>query len=127
MKKIITAGIVAFTPVLTFAQQANAFTILERIGQIIGTIIPILIAAGVLYFIWGVIKYITAKDEEKQTEARTVMISGIIGLFVIISVWGLVRVIQTTFDVKNDGSQVTGGDIPCIPGSYDALGYQCPL
>lgn len=123
MKKISLIVLGFFVPVLAFAQTTIG-SIISDISEIISFLIPIAITAGVLYFIWGVIKYITAKDEEKQTEARSTMISGIIGLFVIISVWGLVRVIQNTFNIDNSGG-VYETDIPCIPGTVKADGSIC--
>jgi uncharacterized membrane protein len=121
MKKISLLVLSFFVPVFAFAQSTDAFSILVVLGRIISWLIPLAITAGVLYFIWGVIKYITAKDEEKQTEARSTMISGIIGLFVIISIWGLVRVVQKTFDIEGAGSQLDlQQDIPCVPGTPGA-------
>ncbi len=75
--------------------------IICKINDILNIIVPVLITLGVVYFVWGVIQYITAKDEEKQGEARKIMISGIIGLFVIVSIWGLVALISKTFGTGN--------------------------
>ncbi len=53
---------------------------------------------ALIYFIYGVAKYImNAGDPEAQKEARSVMIWGIVALFVIVSVWGLITVLQNTF------------------------------
>jgi len=128
MKKIITAAALAFAPVFAFAQNVNtnadAFSILTVISKIINILIPLAIAAGVLYFIWGVIQYITAKDEESQGAARKTMISGIIGLFVIVAMWGLVSVLRNKFDLGGN-NQINNQDIPCIPGTIDANGNMC--
>ena len=59
-------------------------------------LIPALIIIGVIWFIWGIIKFITANDEESKKKARETMISGIIGLVVIFSFWGFIRLIQGT-------------------------------
>lgn len=81
-------------------------SIVREVGRIVELIIPLLIAIALVYFIVGVIKYITAgADETKRTEARNTMLYGIIGLFVIVAVWGLVDVIARTFDVDTGGSQ----------------------
>lgn len=128
MKKIITAAVLTFAPVLTFAQNVNtntdAFSILTIFSRIINILIPLAIAAGVLYFIWGVVQYITAKDEESQGAARKTMISGIIGLFVIVAMWGLVSVIRNTFGLGGN-NQINIQDVPCIPGTLDANGNAC--
>lgn len=130
MKKSIIALVAFLAPVAALAQSnpsnngTDAFSILGKISQIINILTKLTIAAGVLYFIWGVIKYVTAKDEEAQTQARSTMISGIIGLFVIVSIWGLVAVIKNTFSIS-DTNQIDKNDIPCIPGTLDANGNFC--
>ena len=98
-----------------YAAEGDITGLLNNIGDILNVIIPLLITLGVVYFIWGVIKYVTAKDEDAQKEGRNTIISGIIGLFVIVSVWGLVGILQKTFIDGTDNS-IDENDIPCIPG-----------
>lgn len=89
--------------------------ILCRVLNVInGYIIPLLIALAVVWFIWGVVQFITAKDEEKKGEARSTMIHGIIALFVIVAMWGLVSLVRNFFGVNTGGL----GDQPDlkIPG-----------
>lgn len=92
-------------PAIAFAQTLGS--ILADIRGLLDTLVPILIVLALVYFIWGVIKYITSTgDEEGQSQARNIMIWGIIALFVIVSVWGLVAVLQSTFGVGT-GSFIT--------------------
>jgi hypothetical protein len=116
--KFFGLTLVWLLPVFAFAQITGgptAFTVLSRIQQILNLVIPILITLGVIYFIWGVIKYVTAKDEDAQKEARSTMIYGIIGLFVIVSIWGLVDLLGRTFGLQSGGQGP--GALPCIPGT----------
>jgi hypothetical protein len=65
---------------------------------LINLVIPVIIGLAVLLFIMGLIKYITAGGNEDQvTEARSYIIFGIIALFVMVSVWGLVGILTNTF------------------------------
>lgn len=66
---------------------------------IIEALIPIAIGLGVLYFLWGASKYITASDSDSQIEARGMIVNGIIILFVMVSVWGLVNLIVVSLDI----------------------------
>lgn len=115
MKKIIKIGVVlgSVAPAFAFA-AGNAFTILTTVNQILSYIIPILITFAVVWFIWGVIQYTISTDEEAKKGARGKIISGLIGLFVIVSFWGIIRLITSTFNVGPE--QLNGGAIPCIPG-----------
>lgn len=60
--------------------------------------IPLVIGIAVFLFLWGLIKYITAGGDDKAVaEARKFMTFGIIALFVMVSVWGLVGILVNTF------------------------------
>lgn len=87
--------------------------IICKIAAWINLIIPIVIGLATLIFIWGVVQYVVAKEEEAKTEGRDKMIYGLIGLAVIVSVWGLVAVLKNSFGISNTASI----QVPCIPGS----------
>lgn len=112
MKKIIlgSLGLVAFPAV---ALAADAFSIVAVLANILQFIIPVLITLAVVYFIWGVIQYTLSGDEEKKKDARNKIIGGLIGLFVIVAFWGIIRLITNTFDVGPE--QLNENAIPCIP------------
>lgn len=96
------------------------FNLLGTITSIMNIVIPILITAAVIYVIAGVIKYVTASDSDGQKEGRTMIISGIVGLFVIVSIWGLVAVLNSTFGINQGGSNILSTD--CAEGTI--IGYE---
>lgn len=104
-------------PVLALAQNYNDLnSSFESIIDLINTIvIPLIIGVAGLYFMVGVIKYVTAGEKAESREgARNMMIWGIIALFVMISVWGLVNILVETFDLQTN---LDSSDIPSIPSS----------
>ncbi len=68
---------------------------IEKLQNILNAILPFLVSLGVLYFIWGVIRYVIAGGEEAKKKGRDQIIYGVIGLAVIISVWGLVGLLTS--------------------------------
>jgi len=108
-------------PAGTAVGGPTVFNLLATIAAIMNVVIPILITLAVLYTIWGVIKYATAKESEDQAEGRRVIISGIIGLFVIVSIWGLVAVLNSTFGINQGGPNINDPNACPIIG-YDAAG-----
>lgn len=126
-KLIVLSGVImTATPLLALAQittvgsQSNGcdisqsgtlFGLLCRFGQLLNSVVPVLIALGVLYFVWGVISYVIADDEEAKSSGRNRIIYGIIGLAVIIGVWGLVNFLRNTFGLNNN----TNIQIPTVP------------
>lgn len=100
---------VLLAPTFTFAVARDVLGVIDIFGKILGTIGPIIVALALVYFFWGVSKFILhADDETKRSEGRQIMIWGIIALFVIVSVWGLVAVLNNTF--------VGRGTAPSAPG-----------
>lgn len=101
MKKIILtgAGVITFFPAIVLAQTTIQNIVID-IGDIIGLATPIVVALALLYFFWGLAKYIlNSGDEEKKAEGKSIMIWGIIALFVMVSVWGLVNLVADTFNI----------------------------
>jgi mannose/fructose/N-acetylgalactosamine-specific phosphotransferase system component IID len=84
-----------------------------KISQILGAIVPVLIALAVVYFVWGVVQYVMSGDEEAKKAGRDRIIFGIIGLAVIIAMWGLVNILVTTFGLN--GSNNTNVVLPTVP------------
>ena len=84
--------------------------ILCQIGDILNIVIPVVITLGLVYFVWGVISYVVGNDEEAKKKGRDRMIYGIIGLAVIVSVWGLVNILLGTFGLRPDQNP-SGGTV----------------
>jgi len=96
-----------------FVQSGTIEALICRVGNILNTLIPILVVLGVVYFVWGVVQYVIASDEEAKKKGRDRMIFGIIGLAVIVAMWGLVAILTNTFNLS--GSAIP--NIPCVPGT----------
>lgn len=109
------AGIVALmcAPLVTFA--ADLQSILGTIGQLIGAATPIVVALALVYFFWGLGQLVLGSgDDKKRKDAIQIMIYGVIALFVMVSVWGIINVLQTTFGITG------GGDI--TPPKVEGVG-----
>ena len=109
LTKRVAAALVpaAILPLVVAAQQVN--TILNQVKQTLNIVIAILFVLMTLYFIWGVVQYITAGgDEEKLGKGKQHMIWGIIGMAVAGAAWGIVAIIWNYLGVG-------GGGTPPIP------------
>ena len=101
----------AASPCANYQQLTNIQGIICKIGSILNLVIPILVTLGVVYFVWGVIEYVKADEEAEKKKGRDKMIYGIIGLVVIVSMWGLVGIITNTFSLSGTFS----ADLPEVP------------
>lgn len=73
-------------------------------------IVPLVFAIAFIVFLWGVFNYFIAggANEEKRSEGAKFVLWSIIGFAVMISVWGLVNILVTTFGFNSQTR-------PCLP------------
>ena len=101
IKKIIPFGLLALPFAAGAVESAN--DLFNLIEEILGKLAPMLVAIAVIVLLVAIINYIRAgEDEEKREKAKSLMIYGIIGLFVMISLWGLVAILSGTFNLDKD-------------------------
>jgi len=115
-KFVPVVSFLSLAPLVASAQQSpvcdtrgGLYNILCRVHDLLGTVVPLLIALGVVYLVYGIVTYVIAGDEEAKTTGRDKIISGIIGLAVIVSIWGLVYMVTNTFrstGYSPEGSQL---------------------
>ncbi|MEK9185901.1 MAG: hypothetical protein AAB863_03945 [Patescibacteria group bacterium] len=70
-------------------------------GIITSILIPAAFGLCLLYFFWGVAKYIgvSAGSEEAAKEGKRVMVWGVVALFVVSSIWGIIAFIRTELNI----------------------------
>ncbi len=100
--KTIFATLAIFAlPLLTSAQSNDGIkSLISTAGGVIQALIPIVIGLAVLVFLWGVLKYVLASSDAGKGEGRTFMLWGIIALFVMVSVWGLVNILRDSLNLN---------------------------
>ena len=100
---------------------SNFSDLVNILVDLIDTAIPVLVSAAVLVFFWGLAKFIRNSGNEKShTDGRNLMIWGVIGLFVMVTVWGLVRFTQSSLGIVSGPSL----GIPLLPTNNSSqIGY----
>ena len=106
MKFKISIFALALAPLLTAAQSVPfAKTIDGFLGYLVylgGRIMPLLILLALVFFLFGIFRlffYKTGEADNKKN--RDFVLWGIVALFVMVSVWGLVNVLKTTLNLDN--------------------------
>ncbi len=79
--------------------MSSVDTLLGKLAdQIINPIISLMFAIAVLFFLYGVLEFVAgAGNEDKRTQGKRHMIWGIIGLFIMLSVFGIMRLLCGMF------------------------------
>ncbi|MFA6553945.1 MAG: hypothetical protein WCS89_00345 [Candidatus Paceibacterota bacterium] len=122
MKKII--ALIAFVaPSVASAQSlapiTNVNDLSSRLLGIGNTVTYLLVALAVIYIIWNVVNFLIKPAGEERKGAQMNIVWGIVGLFVIVSIWGLVGILTNTFKtaptnqaIPNFGTNASNGGIP---------------
>ena len=92
--------------------EANISTLMMSINRvIINPLIMFLFALAVVYFVYGLVQYLMSPDnEEIKKNSKQHMLWGIIGLFIMVAVFGILNLITNTLgtkDIKIDNGTYT--------------------
>lgn len=63
-------------------------------------IIQLVLTVAFIYFAWGILKYVNSTaNAEERTQARQTIMYGIIAMFVMVCVWGIIALFKTTLGI----------------------------
>lgn len=88
----------------SLALAAN--TILDLLvlaSRFLNGVIGLFITLAIVVFFWGLIQYLLQVGE-KKSEGLSIMVWGVLAIFVMVSLWGIIRVLQSTFGVQNNAA-----------------------
>ena len=122
MKKILALLVIA-APSIALAQTSAVTDVNSLSAKILGLFniaSYILVALAVLFIVWNVVMYlIRGSDPAAKSAAGYNVLWGVVGLFVIVSIWGLVNILTNTFKTTPTNqaipvfnSNTNGGGIP---------------
>ena len=84
-------------PALALAQTIGY--VLGLINTFLNALIGILITLAIVVFFWGLVLYLVKMGTEDAHKGIHLMIWGIAAIFVMVSIWGIIQLLQTTFHV----------------------------
>jgi uncharacterized membrane protein YcfT len=111
--------IISSVPVLfSYAQSGGMKDIndvTDKFNNIGNTFIQILIAFAFVFIIFNVVRYLIvgADSEDSRAAAKHAIMYGVIGLFIILSIWGLVNILRNTFMFQDNN--VPTDQFPSVP------------
>jgi len=115
-KRITFFFVYLLTPAILFAEDdkkkpplkidsQDLGTLFSSLGRVLSTwVLSLLVLFALINFIYAVVQYIaSSEDASDKGEKKQKVIWGIIGLFIILSLWSLVFVISNTFGIQMGG------------------------
>jgi hypothetical protein len=113
MQYAVLLSVILF-PSLLHAQAPTITAIVFSLRTVVDNFIGAAVAVALLVFVWGVVSTMigmnsgSSGSEKAITEGKQRMVWGVVGLFVIVSIWGLVGLLGQLFDVSlTNPSQAT--------------------
>lgn len=97
---ILTFGLFIISPSVFAATKPTDFrTLVDLFINIINLLIPLIAGLSVLVFFWGLAQFIfrVAGDEKEIENGKNLMFYGILGLFVMFSVWAILSLLVSDF------------------------------
>lgn len=118
MKKTAVASLALFAlPFIAFAQALQPVkNLVVAVAGILNMLIPVLIAAALVFFFWGLVQYIrnpVGGGEGHGPDGRKTMVAGLVSLFIMVSVWGIVNLAQGALGVQGN-APVTTPQVPIV-------------
>lgn len=66
-----------------------------------GVIVPLIFSLATLFFMWNLTMFIRSSDNsQKKEDARQRMVWGLIALFIMLSVWGIITILSNIFGIS---------------------------
>lgn len=115
MKRLLASAFALALPAVVFGQSTGQIGylfrgILEFIANTIAFLGPVAISLALLAFFYSLIRFLFNKDDTEKSKAY--LGYSILILFVMVSIWGIVRFIQQNLGIR-DGLDQT--NIPRVP------------
>lgn len=99
---LFAAGIV---PLVAHAQGTTVNQIIANITETMGLVLRLVFTFAIVVFGWGIVKLIAASgNPQKIKEAKGIILWGIIGMFILASLAGIVAFLQTYFGIPGGGT-----------------------
>lgn len=95
------------------------------LGLINTVLVPLLFAVAFIVFLYGIAKtYIFSHGEPSEVvEGHKLLLWGLIGFAIMVSVWGIVNVVTDTFGLNRRGSPDTPTFTPSSSGTSGQMNW----
>jgi NADH:ubiquinone oxidoreductase subunit 6 (subunit J) len=95
--------------------EASVATLMMSINRVvINPIIILIFALAVVIFVYGLIKYLLSPDnEEVRKSSKSHMLWGVVGMFIMVAVFGIMNIILNTIgedriQIQDNGNYTIG-------------------
>lgn len=101
--KYIISTLLSFAPLSVFAQTplTDINSVAGKATNIGNLVVELAISLAVIWIIVSVVRYLIAGGEDGRKKMGESILWGVVGLFVILSIWGLVYILRQSFKTQD--------------------------
>ena len=88
------------------------------VDLIIDPAILVIFAAGFFLFLWGLVQFLWNIEEGAESDGKQHMLWGIVGMLIMVSVYGIITLIDSTFDLDISNPDVSRMDNITAPSTF---------
>jgi len=126
MKTLLTLLVVLVTPSLALAAPLTFKELVNDLVFIMDLIVPTMVAAAVVIYFFGIAQNVLNFGDSKNRgeKMKSFYGYGLLVLFIMVSVWGILRLMVSTFfsadnSTSNFGTQGESVNLDCRYGSCE--------
>lgn len=87
------------------ASAADLLSTLALVNRFLNGLVGVIITIAIIVFFWGLVSYLTRVGEEKHA-GLIQMFYGLIAIFVMVSIWGIIHLLQNTFGISGQNQAI---------------------
>ena len=101
-KRIAVSSLAAASALLPLLASAQTISdTLIFVSTILNGVIGLFITLAIVVFFWGLIKYLWSMGPEDAHEGLKIMFWGVVAVFVMVSIWGIIKLLQNSLRVTS--------------------------
>ncbi len=120
-KLLLAVAVMAGTPFLAIAQEVNTTyieNVISGLIAVLGKLPALFLAVAVIFTLWGVTKFVAAGDNDEARDAgKKSMIWGVLGVVIMVSLWGIINLVQKTVFTGADDDKPSPIELPGVDNS----------
>jgi hypothetical protein len=116
---IFLAASILFLPALAFAAPKNFQELIERLIVVLDLMVPILISAALVIYFYNIAGNILNFSGDASSKIKSFYGYGILILFVMVSIWGILRLMVSTFFAADNAAPSFIGGSPETDGECE--------
>ncbi|MFZ3011720.1 MAG: hypothetical protein WA060_01840 [Minisyncoccia bacterium] len=106
-----------FSTKIAYAASSSLNEFIANVdNMIINPLISFLFALAIAFFLYGVLEFVmNQENEEAKTKGKSHMIWGVIGITIMMSVWGILGIVLNTLNINESEINPKEGTVNLTP------------